>query len=45
MTTETAPDIWSVSCTTADCELKNIQFPVTGDEAECGGCGEIFTRP
>ena len=36
---------WELVCVTAGCELAGIRFPISGDEAQCGGCGATFTRP
>lgn len=36
---------WELVCEAAGCELAGIVFPIVDDQAQCGGCGAIFTRP
>lgn len=43
MSTETTG--WVFVCDTEGCELAQIEYTAQSDEAECGGCGKIFTRP
>ncbi len=35
---------WAFICTTEGCELAGIEYTAQSDEAECGGCGRIFTK-
>jgi hypothetical protein len=44
MTTETAPDLWTMTCTATGCELEGVEFPVSGDDAECGGCNTVYQK-
>lgn len=35
---------WVFICDTEGCELAGIEYTAQSDEAECGGCGRIFTK-
>lgn len=35
---------WTFVCTAEGCELKGIEYQAQSDQAECGGCGAIFTK-
>lgn len=36
---------WNLVCTTDGCELAGISFPITSEEAECGGCNTVYAKP
>jgi hypothetical protein len=36
---------WQLVCTTENCELKNVTYEVESNEAECGGCNKVYTKP
>jgi hypothetical protein len=38
-------NFWHLVCTTEGCELAGISFPISGEEAECGGCNTMYARP
>ena len=38
-------NFWHLTCTTDGCELSGISFPISGEEAECGGCNTVYARP
>jgi hypothetical protein len=45
MSDTTGLDFWNMICDSKGCELAGISFPIAGEEAECGGCGAVFSRP
>ncbi len=38
-------NFWYMVCTTENCELANISFPIAENQAECGGCNTVYSKP
>lgn len=36
---------WYIICATEGCELAGIRFPISENEAECGGCNTVYFKP
>ena len=38
-------NFWHMVCSTDGCELAGISFPISENEAECGGCNTVYEKP
>jgi hypothetical protein len=38
-------NFWYIVCATEGCELFDISFPISENEAECGGCNTVYEKP
>ena len=38
-------NFWYMNCSTDGCELAGISFPISENEAECGGCNTVYFKP